>query len=138
MTIAGRLQLPGDWMTADLYQAYLIIHPRLIARRWLLLRNQSLGDRTTKCGPLFSSSGSLCQHTPTEPLLRSLCIDTSVCNRFLFPRTKHTLSSLGSCVGVKHPCVDLSLPPVGPTFRCGLGWSPSAVLSRSAYRAKMD
>ena len=76
-------------------------------------------------GPLFSSSGSLRQHTPIEPLLDSLCIDTSVCNRFLFPRTKHTLSSLGSCVGVKHPCVDLSLPPVGPTFRCGLGWSAS-------------
>ena len=33
LTIAGRPESPGNWMTADLYQACLIFHHQLVDRR---------------------------------------------------------------------------------------------------------
>ena len=47
-TIARRPESRGDGETADLYQACLIFHFRLIARRRLATSDQSLSDRGTQ------------------------------------------------------------------------------------------
>ena len=47
-TIAGQLESLGDWMTSDLYQACLIFHHQLNARRRPSPGDQLLKDRATK------------------------------------------------------------------------------------------